>query len=57
MPEPLFSVIIPTFARPERLRDCLSAVARLEAGGDFEVVVVDEKLGITMTEIIKAQNN
>jgi GT2 family glycosyltransferase len=38
-----FSVIIPTYNRPERLRNCLQALARLEYPQDrFEVIVVDD---------------
>jgi glycosyltransferase involved in cell wall biosynthesis len=39
----LFSVVIPTFARPEQLRTCLAAVSALHSpGGPFEVIVVDD---------------
>jgi len=41
--QPLFSIIIPTFHRPERLRDCLGAIGLLETPpGGFEVVLVDD---------------
>ena len=40
---PLVSIVIPTYARPERLRDCLAALARQTMAADaFEVVVVDD---------------
>jgi glycosyltransferase involved in cell wall biosynthesis len=40
---PTVSIIIPTFARPAKLRRCLDAIARLEAATfSFEVVVVDD---------------
>lgn len=43
MNEPLVSVVIPTYARPERLRDCLAALARQTMPADtFEIVVVDD---------------
>jgi glycosyltransferase involved in cell wall biosynthesis len=42
-PLPLFSVIIPTYNRPERLSVCLESLARLNYPPDrYEVVVVDD---------------
>ncbi len=43
MAAPLFSIIIPTYARPVALVDCLDALARLQIGRDaFEVIIVDD---------------
>ena len=43
MHTPLISIVIPTFARPRRLRECLQGIAGLRAEGvAFEVVVVDD---------------
>jgi GT2 family glycosyltransferase len=43
MTTPLISIVIPTYARPERLRDCLAALARQTMAADtFEVIVVDD---------------
>jgi len=43
LPPPRFSVVIPSFNRPDRLRECLSAIAGLDrADPAFEVVVVDD---------------
>lgn len=43
MGTPLVSVVIPTYARPERLRDCLAALAGQTIPAEqFEVVVVDD---------------
>lgn len=40
---PTFSVIIPTFNRPQPLANCLRAVSRLNYPGErFEVIVVDD---------------
>ena len=40
---PRFTVVIPTFVRPERLARCLDSIARVESPrGGFEVVVVDD---------------
>lgn len=40
---PTFSIIIPTFDRPDRLATCLAAVARLDyPREDFETIVVDD---------------
>jgi glycosyltransferase involved in cell wall biosynthesis len=41
--QPLISVIIPTYNRPERLAACLQALAQLDYPRDrFEVIVVDD---------------
>ena len=41
--DPLFSVVIPTHARPHQLADCLNALARQQfPRGAFEVIVVDD---------------
>jgi GT2 family glycosyltransferase len=38
-----FSIIVPTYARPQRLSECLAALAALEYRRDgFEVIVVDD---------------
>ena len=43
MTPPLVSIVIPTYARPERLRECLAALARQTMPADaFEIVVVDD---------------
>lgn len=40
---PLISIVVPTFARPNKLRECLDAICRLDAARvDFEVIVVDD---------------
>jgi GT2 family glycosyltransferase len=42
-PAPTFSVVVPTFARPERLAQCLAGLARLDYDlSRVEVVVVDD---------------
>lgn len=43
MQEPLISVIVPTFNRPDKLRGCLAALAKLDYPRNrFEVIVVDD---------------
>ena len=43
MNQPLVSIVIPTYARPERLRECLAALARQTLpAAMFEIVVVDD---------------
>ncbi len=43
MPDPAFSVVVPTYRRPRQLADCLEALARLESPeGGFEAVVVSD---------------
>ncbi|WP_421655573.1 glycosyltransferase family 2 protein [Leptothermofonsia sp. ETS-13] len=41
--QPFFSIIIPTYNRPDRLKSCLQALTRLDYPRDrFEVVIVDD---------------
>ncbi|VEP16711.1 Family 2 glycosyl transferase [Hyella patelloides LEGE 07179] len=41
--DPNFSIIIPTYNRPERLANCLQAIAKIIYSSDrFEVIVVDD---------------
>ena len=43
MTSPRFSVIVPTYARPDRLRSCVDALATLDyARRRFEVIVADD---------------
>ena len=43
MSAPVCTIVIPTFNRPQPLRDCLNATARLSRPeGGFEVLVVDD---------------
>ena len=40
---PRFSIVIPSYCRPQRLQRCLAAIAQLDYPRDrFEVVVVDD---------------
>lgn len=40
---PVFSIVVPTYCRPERLKECLAAIRRLEFDASaFEVIVVDD---------------
>jgi GT2 family glycosyltransferase len=42
-PAPLFSIIIPTFARPRELSECLRAIEEMDYPRDrYEVIVVDD---------------
>lgn len=50
---PRFSIVIPTYNRPEQLAVCLQACARLDYPRDcFEVIVVDDGGGKPLDEII-----
>ena len=54
MPLPAFSIIIPTYNRPERLGQCLQSMTRLYYPSDcFEVVVVDDGSQMSLTPIIE----
>lgn len=46
---PLFSVVVPTFGRPDRLAACLRSLAALDPPADgLEVVVVDDGGGVAL---------
>jgi GT2 family glycosyltransferase len=48
-----FSVIIPTYNRPQALRRCLDALARLDYSRDqFEVIVVDDGSRESLTALV-----
>ncbi|WP_019507044.1 glycosyltransferase family 2 protein [Pleurocapsa sp. PCC 7319] len=48
-----FSIIIPTYNRPERLVSCLKAIALLDYPGDhFEVIVVDDGSETPLDDVI-----
>jgi glycosyltransferase involved in cell wall biosynthesis len=48
-----FSIIIPTYGRPEQLSTCLKSLTRLSYPNDrFEVVVVDDGGGVPLKHVI-----
>lgn len=57
--EPLyFSIVIPTYNRPERLENCLKAIAQLDYPRDrFEVVIVDDGSLTPMASIAEPFRN
>ena len=50
---PMVSVVMPVYNRENYVKEALDSILN-QSFQDFEVVVVDDKLGITMTEIVKA---
>lgn len=46
------SVVVPTFARPDALDDCLGALGRQDFDGRFEVVVVDDGSPETLDTVV-----
>ena len=48
-----FSIIIPTFNRLDTLPEVLAAVDLLECSGGFEVVVVDDRVALRITDLIE----
>lgn len=53
MEEKLFSIIIPTYNRPQQLAQCLKAIASLEYPKEkFEVIVVDDGSTISLEKVI-----
>jgi GT2 family glycosyltransferase len=50
----LFSIIIPTYNRPERLSNCLTAIAQLDYPSEqFEVVVVDDGSKMLLNSVVE----
>ena len=53
--EPIISVVIPTFARPAKLRACLDGLAQQTSHhDDFEVVVVDDGSPTPVVDLVEA---
>ena len=53
MNKPFFSIVIPTYNRPERLTSCLKAIALLDYPRDrFEVIVVDDGSKTPLDDIV-----
>ena len=51
--QPIFSIIIPTYNRPERLANCLAAIAQLDYPRDrFEVIVVDDGSDASLEPVV-----
>jgi GT2 family glycosyltransferase len=53
---PAFSVVIPTFERPDTLRRVLEALGRQSSPPDFEVVVVDDGSRDRTPELLRQTN-
>lgn len=48
-----FTIIVPTFNRPQNLSDCLSAFAKLDYASDrFEVIVVDDGGPVALDAVV-----
>ena len=55
---PLLSVIIATYQRPRQLLNCLAALSRQHyAHNRFEVIVVDDGGGISLTKVLERFKN
>ncbi|ELR97378.1 glycosyltransferase family 2 protein [Gloeocapsa sp. PCC 73106] len=51
--QPVFSVIIPTYSRPQQIKDCLESLTALNyPRDDFEVVVVDDGSPMDLQPIV-----
>lgn len=51
--QPFFSIVIPTYNRPERLATCLEAITQLDYPRDrFEVIVVDDGSDTPMESMV-----
>lgn len=52
---PFFSIIIPTYARPEKLEACIKSLTRLDYKSDrFEVIVVDDGSKVPPDKVVAA---
>jgi GT2 family glycosyltransferase len=50
---PFFSIIIPTYKRPQALQDCIEALSRLEYPRHrFEIIIVDDGGGIPLMPLL-----
>lgn len=55
---PRLSIVIPTYARPERLKDCLEAISALDYPKEnFEVIVVDDGSPTPVDKIVAPYSN
>ena len=55
---PFFSIVIPTYNRPERLAKCLGAIALLDYPSDrFEVIVVDDGSKTPIDSVVEPLKN
>ncbi|MDQ3936304.1 MAG: glycosyltransferase [Actinomycetota bacterium] len=53
--QPTFSIVVPTFRRPERLAGCLAAIGRLDYPRDgLEAIVVDDGGGESLDAALEA---
>ena len=54
MNQPFFSIVIPTYNRPERLANCLDAMTKLDYPRDrFEVIVVDDGSKTPLNSVVQ----
>ncbi|HIK19403.1 MAG TPA: glycosyltransferase [Leptolyngbyaceae cyanobacterium M33_DOE_097] len=58
MPLPFISIVIPTYNRPERLKNCLAAIAQLDYPRDrFEVIIVDDGSEVPLDDVVADYQN
>jgi GT2 family glycosyltransferase len=57
MAQPFFTIVIPTYSRPEQLSACLGSITRLDYPRDrFEVIVVDDNSPQSPQNIVESFN-
>ena len=55
---PFISIVIPTYNRPEKLKECLESLTELEYSRDsYEVIVVDDGSKISLESVVENFNN
>ena len=56
--DPIFSIIIPTYNRPEMLSSCLGSLTKLDYSSDrFEVIVVDDGSVVPLGQVTESFKN
>ena len=49
----MFSIVIPTFNRPEKIRSCLNSIAKIKYPvSQFEVIVIDDGSSVPVSQVI-----
>ncbi|MGB3189448.1 MAG: glycosyltransferase [Limnoraphis sp.] len=53
MNQPFFSIVIPTYNRPERLKNCLQSITNLNYSRDrFEVIIIDDGSSMSLEPVV-----
>ncbi|MBP1696249.1 MAG: putative glycosyltransferase [Deltaproteobacteria bacterium] len=51
--KPFFSIVTPTYNRPDKLADCLKSLSRLDYSyGQFEVILIDDGSNTSLQSVV-----